>query len=437
MASDLPTVAGPSGGGRQRHFTVRCEGRWRVRSAPSLNSKVLGSISNNTVVIGEDELPPGPPRTRLRPEGDGMLDAAALAAAESLSCLWVRVVRLESKEPGGVSEMKRDIASGGAMFCLRRNALGYGLYETGIESLEGPLLLLPEDLASDLRGDAQRANVERNEDVSLTWKILDAADSFSRLLRGSPEHDKISGAGTHEFMQPMRKRPEDVFEANKRQQLKKSAGTLAYVTNKLIGAMGPRLQPEDDHTAILAKDVRGRYARIRAALSACVNAMPGSNESEPTTARVQAISNEGSQRELQLFVENCTRVENSGGWPELSHEVRQEIISFAQLHYTDLQPSTAAINRFVSSTPTSPSSAGAANSPTRAASNGGAANTPDATAAAQQESLISLGESPPPSTAPLVGAAAVAKPAAASKGVGGFCPLLPPPPPPKNAVSLI
>lgn len=37
-----------------KRYVVRCEGRWRVRSAPSLNSKVIGIIANGTIVFGED-----------------------------------------------------------------------------------------------------------------------------------------------------------------------------------------------------------------------------------------------------------------------------------------------------------------------------------------------------------------------------------------------
>ncbi|CAE8614780.1 unnamed protein product, partial [Polarella glacialis] len=38
----------------QKHFIVRCEGRWRVRSAPSLSSKVIGTIAHGTKVLGQD-----------------------------------------------------------------------------------------------------------------------------------------------------------------------------------------------------------------------------------------------------------------------------------------------------------------------------------------------------------------------------------------------
>merc|ERR1719341_667951 len=73
--------------------------------------------------------------------------------ATAVRALWVHVVRFEAQEPMGVSEIKRDLASGGALFCLRRNALGYGLYEEGVESVDGPLLLLTDRMSLELRGD--------------------------------------------------------------------------------------------------------------------------------------------------------------------------------------------------------------------------------------------------------------------------------------------
>merc|ERR1740123_308814 len=68
-----------------------------------------------------------------------------------LGALWVKIVSLEAQESGGVSEIKRDSSSGGVLYALRRNALGYGLYETGVESVEGPLLVLNSALAMELR----------------------------------------------------------------------------------------------------------------------------------------------------------------------------------------------------------------------------------------------------------------------------------------------
>jgi len=415
--------------GPPRQFTVRCEGRWRVRSAPSLNSKVIGSIAHGTIVFGEDEFPPGAPRSVEIP--NPLPEGVSEACVKSLNCLWVRVRTMEAKEVGGVSEIKHDTASGGAMFCLRRNALGYGLYETDIEPLDGALLLLPDDLASDLRGDAQRTNVERNEDVSLTWKILGAAENISKFFSSPETSDTVSGS-SGELRAPLRKRPEELFEVKQRELLKKAARSLAYATTKLISSVGDRLGQKDgtDLTAILPKDARSRYARLRAALAAAAAAMPGTDESVPNTAAEAQQGQEGSRADLQCFAEHCSRIERTGGWPELKHEVRLEIISFDKSHYGDLQPSTAAINQFVAngarqgtSQPSSPSHAGVGKSSPAQAPNGPLENMLGEPTSPQQQ--ISAGTSP----------TSAAKSSPVSKGFGGMCPLLPPPPPPSNGVS--
>lgn len=307
------------------------------------------------------------------------------------------------------------------MFCLRRNALGYGLYETGIEPLDGPLLLLPDDLAIDLRGDAQRANVERNEDVSLTWKILGAAETLGNFFGGSAEPaNSVSGSNT-ELRAPLKKRPEEVFEVRQREMLKKAAHSLSYTTTKLISLVGDKLGSKDgDLTAILPKDARTRYCRLRVAVAASVAAMPGNSENEPNPGMEPEQAREGSQRQLQRFAEHCVRIERTGGWPELSHEVRQEIINFEQIHYADLQPNSSAINQFLNvnqgrlSLPGSPTS--------------------QATAGPLDSLLGDL-----ISTSPKAGGSpdTPAKAAPAAKGsFGGLCPLLPPPPPPASGVGM-
>ena len=58
-------------------------------------------------------------------------------ALDSLTTLWVKVTKFEAQEQMGVSDIKRDTATGGGIYCLRRNAVGYGLYQDDTEPLTG------------------------------------------------------------------------------------------------------------------------------------------------------------------------------------------------------------------------------------------------------------------------------------------------------------
>jgi len=326
----------------EKRYTVRCEGRWRVRSAPSLNSKVVGTISNGTIVHGED----------CHGEISGPSDLSSYSgtqlteAQKSITGLWVRVLRLEAQEPMGVSEIKRDSATGGELYCLRRNAMGFGLYQLAVEPLDGPLVTLPEALALELRLDAQRAASDKTEDVSLTWKLLGAAESFGKLFSYEAGGDE---GGINEDIKPTaRRRPEDMFEVKQREQLKKAASSLRAPTEKLVnkaseeGAAG-------DLLAGLQKDLARRYARLRRDLFSSTFAVGslvvtlgeavGDDKStgSPMEASASSASSsspaaEGSIEELQTFIQTCERLERTGGWSGLGPELRLEVINFSAKH---------------------------------------------------------------------------------------------------------
>lgn len=313
-----------------RRFVVRCEGRWRVRSAPSLSSKVIGTVANGTVVIAREE--PGEGAFSLH-SGTNGTDSTAQGGAYMIGSLWVRVTRFEAQEPMGVSEIKRDTASGGELYCLRRNALGYGLYEVGIEPLDGPLITLPENLSSELRSDAQRAAADKAEDVSLTWKLLSAAESVGKFFRAMSGVDE---GGVNEDMKPqVRRRPEEVFEVRQREQLKKSAGTLKKATQKIIEKANGQ---QGDVLANMQKEVSRRYARLRSSLAETTQSAPliVSPQTTPHAIRPARVS-EGSIQDLEHFSELLARLERTGGWPELGGDLRQEVINFCTKHTTDLE----------------------------------------------------------------------------------------------------
>ncbi|CAJ1436654.1 unnamed protein product, partial [Effrenium voratum] len=253
-------------GSKEKRYVVRCEGRWRVRNAPSLSSRVIGTVATGTVVIGEDwggeidskeivDLEP----TGLTQQDDRLTTEVLNKALTSLTELWVKVTRLEAQEPMGVSEIRRDAAAGG-IYCLRRNAMGYGLYQDDAEPLEGPMVLLPERLSLELRLDAQKAASERNEDVSLTWKLLGAAESLGRLFS-----DEV-GLNNEDLKVPAKvRRPEDMFELKQRDQLKKAVASVrAPVTELVEKAVEQNL--DGDLLAGLPKDLWRRFARLREAL---------------------------------------------------------------------------------------------------------------------------------------------------------------------------
>lgn len=359
LATGAVTQAG--GTPAPRRYMVRCEGRWRVRSDPSMNSKVLGTIANGTIVVGNDahDAEAGaaafvPPAARAAPLR--LSSGSGVEGGHTISSLWVVVEQFEAQAPMGVSEIKRDTASGGAMYCLRRNALGYGLYEIGVEPMEGSLVTLPEELNSELRSDAQQAAADRSEDVSFTWKLLGAAESFTRFMS---QQMSAEGGANLDVKGPVKRRPEEAFEAKQREQLKKASVNLRKVVLKIVS----KVQPHEDATAGLPKETRRRFARLRSSLIAASSAcrplvvLPTTGEnSSPSNSSGSVIAAAaapppaparhsggypaaldqapqshlpGDAADLNQFVDFCSRMERPGGWPELNTEVKQEVIRFS------------------------------------------------------------------------------------------------------------
>jgi len=326
-----------------KRYIVRCEGRWRVRSAPSLSSKVIGTIAHGTVVIGEDcsgEVDAGTSGTAPIPafQQDTSLPPEVLQQAlESLTSLWVKVTRLEAQEAMGVSDIKRDSATGRGIYCLRRNAMGYGLYQADKEPYDGPLILLPEHLGLELRLDAQRAASDRTEDVSLTWKLLGAAETVGRFFSLSGEDE----AGVNENIEaPSRRRPEDLFEVKQREQLKKAVAALRAPMMDLVKASK---EGKVDLLTGLPKDLARRFARLRSSLSAAsrsnaVVVPPQAGQEEMTGQPPEEVAKvEGSIEELAGFTEVCEKLERTGSWTCVDAQLRQEVIAFSTKHAQEIQ----------------------------------------------------------------------------------------------------
>ncbi|CAK0793035.1 unnamed protein product [Prorocentrum cordatum] len=331
--SDPPDEPELDPAGPVRRFRLRCEGRWRVRDAPTLGSRVLGTMADGTVVVGSAVAGPG--------EGPAPPEAGDAAAFDAL---WVRALRFETREPAGVCGLGRDAACGREMYCLRRNALGMGLYEVGAEPLDGPLVMLPERLSVLLHADAREAREGRAGDVSLTWRLLEAAEHVGRLFdwtSGGPGGSAEQGGGGSGG-----RGPEEAFEARQRELLRRAAEALRRCTDRVLAAAGSGARPGADLTAGLPAEVRGRFARLRASLLAAERAAPvvtshparrrdrarpPSEEPRPEEgAPGEAEAASGCAAELRGFCRRCARIERSGGWPELLAEVRLEAIAFSQ-----------------------------------------------------------------------------------------------------------
>lgn len=447
-----PAIEAESG---VKRFVVRCEGRWRVRSAPSLNSKVLGTVASGTVIIAKEATTEGfeggsgslnlvaSTVAALGLAGGAVASSTYHNSADKATCdigsLWVEIVRLEAQEAQGVSEIRRDIGSGGILYCLRRNALGYGLYESGVESQEGPLSMLPEALAMELRADAQRASTDRSEDLSLTWRLLEAAESVSRLFTSmSSMSGRVDEGGVSEDI-PIDdgRRPEDLFEMKQRENLKKAAASLRKTVQKITSKATASMSREDV-TVGLPKDVARRFAKLRSSLDAAAEAK--GVDAKPKQAGLGSLSPskeeavEGSQQDLQRFADLCLRLERTGGWPELQGDLKQEVIQFNQKYNTVLDDYARTIAKVFAASPSASSTGGSARVGLRSPHSSTADVSPKALSPTTPDLLF--GDVSPPSrsgtgtSSPFVGVALLPPPAPTA-GVA----LLPPPPAPASSLN--
>eukprot|EP00929_Paragymnodinium_shiwhaense_P084416 TRINITY_DN45131_c0_g1_i1.p1 TRINITY_DN45131_c0_g1~~TRINITY_DN45131_c0_g1_i1.p1 ORF type:complete len:534 (+),score=151.37 TRINITY_DN45131_c0_g1_i1:136-1737(+) len=444
------------GADAEKNFIVRCEGRWRVRSAPSLNSKVIGTVANGTVVLGQEEHGTVTRSFNFGAE-PGNFDSSGGLTESKVTMLWVRVLQFQAKEPCGVSEIKRDTASGGAMYCLRRNALGYGLYEEKTEPIEGPLLMLSEVLAAELRYDAQVAAADKAEDCSLTNKILQATESFSRFM-SQQFADADEGGLNEDIAVPTRRKIDDIFEVKQKDQLKKGAQQLRKMAQKLVEkSKGGNASESLDVTTWLPKETRRRFSRLRFSLKTAVanmrqvvvSSFPSATEpkqdasedekedaaaSTPSQAAKNGDLADGSVADIERFADYCGRVERSGGWAELTTEIRQEIITFNSKFGRELEDYARTVTKYfpiggtaddftptVISPPQTPT-----NTPASGFDGGSLLGDLFSEPAATKQSAA------PPRTGGYAATSPTASPPAAKGGT--FMPLLAPPPPPSCRV---
>lgn len=222
-----------------RRYLVRCRGRWRIRAAPSMVSRILGTVAAGSVVVATAVAAPSPPPWGAHiaegadagGSGDeeeecGRVGWPASSSSSTLS-QWVRVLRFEVRSPTGIV-LKHQ--GGEPVFCYRRNKQGHGLYEIGEES------------AGELRtltGEVPRGLAEYDE-PSTTWKILGAAEVMSNMLNpASWSWDLTSACSAVEKPLQKERPPDKVFERRQREQLREGARTarerlLAYARAALV-----------------------------------------------------------------------------------------------------------------------------------------------------------------------------------------------------------
>jgi len=323
------TTAKPKCAGRR--FMVRCRNRWRIRSGPSLHSTHVGSIPNGTVVVA------------ALSEANGVVDDTAR--------LWVNIADFEFPEQDSAA-LKILHGKRGTLWCLRRNKQGQGLYEIGVEPLDGELQSLPLELWAELKASKLNGQEQPTEEPTITHQVLNTVDSivqfFSQLApnRASvgPKAERID----HQPQLPKRM-PNQLFEERQRKQVREATETLQRAVKYLISAAGTadaRLA-----TATLSADISSRFRRLRRnVLSACKASNDAGDQAGPArpirrqrssdSAGVFGVLVEGGlasdlEDDMELFVENCQQVETAG--TQVSWDLRQELINFSQRHALDLE----------------------------------------------------------------------------------------------------
>lgn len=206
----LDVVAAEPGGGPlrsptllagARRYLVRCRGRWRIRSAPHMASRVVGTVVTGAIVVAVPV-----ERSCFGGGADGE-DESTLP----LACTpWVRVVHFEAANRAGV--LLRGRAAEG-LFCYRRNSQGHGLYQIGVEDAKELRTLAGESPDSD-----------ESDEPSVTFQLLDAAEALSEMLNPATWHWPSACSNLEK---PEKERsPEQVFQRRQREQLQTWARCL-------------------------------------------------------------------------------------------------------------------------------------------------------------------------------------------------------------------
>lgn len=277
---------------RQRKFNVRCEGRWRVRSEASLSAKVVGTVANGTTVVPIDDCVIEP------------------------NTLWIQVSHFEANKPGGTSEMKCDVGTGSQMWCLRRNALGYGLYEIGVESMD-ELKGLSESLSQELRATTLAGISESTEEVSTTWKLLETAQNVSNFFSAWTPGASAKENGSVTKIDNKKEKADALFEKRQREQVQSTAKNLRLNIEKLVGT-----------------DLETLPFNLRCRLESIFQVLIKAEYMKTTKATTPPVTAPNEQLSLQRLMELCTKVERNGN---LASNVRQEFSSLVNPVLADLE----------------------------------------------------------------------------------------------------
>jgi len=215
--------------------------------------------------------------------------------------------------------MKSDSAAGGQMWCLRRNALGYGLYEVGVESTDGPLKGLSDDLSEALRATTVAGISESTEEVSTTWKLLETAENVSNFFSAWTPGPSNKESGSVTKIDSKKDHADTLFEKRQREQVQSSAKTLRLHVEKLANV----------EFAALPFDLRCRVQRVCAVLRKADRVKQGNNGYPGNSG-----DSEESEVSLTKLIELCAKIERNGN---LASQVRQEFTSLVAPLVTDLE----------------------------------------------------------------------------------------------------
>lgn len=189
-----------------------------------------------------------------------------------------------------------------------------------------------ESRADESSGEAEGQQVapgahEPPEDVSLTWKLLGAADKvveFFSSLRPIEENRRFSYHGMRQTLpNPKRLQPNELFESRQQDQLKQAANSLRDAVANLITASGTTNAENATHR--LPAEIRSRFTRLRWRLVQALN-----SSQKPASDLNTLVS------DLERFVSMCSYLAQVDP-KDIDRGLRQDFISFSQRHSQDLE----------------------------------------------------------------------------------------------------
>jgi hypothetical protein len=174
-----------------------------------------------------------------------------------------------------------------------------------------------------MQGASQNTNTnEPAEDVSLTWKLLGAADNVVQFFSSmAPIQENFNRRQT--LPNPKRVHPNVLFERKQQDLMQQAAHTLRDAVKKLIAASGTT--NAEMATMRLPMEIRSRFTRLRIRLA---EALRSGGE--------QSSNVNGMASDLERFVSMCNYLAQTDP-SKVDPDLRQEFVNFSQRHAQDLE----------------------------------------------------------------------------------------------------